>query len=538
MIGTQTGATDAYAAFQQQIGQGYDLLKQGRVEDARRLVDRLLESHAGNAEALYLASEVRLEAGEVDAALALISTAVDVAPGQFPLLLKKARILILLRRRSEAKQIAADAAVVAGDDGRSLWAVGSVYGRCGDPATACRFYERARAAGGRDPALLYDLAAAQFFTGDFIAAEENLDALLAEAPDTGHALYLRSTLRRQTEARNHVAELESRLGAGGLDAVGRAACMYALAKELEDLGRNDASFSALREGAALKRQTLRYDAAAERESISAIAAAWSDEAMQTPIPGHDEAGAIFIVGMPRTGTTLVERLLGRHSEVDSAGELLDFGQLLAAAVQKILAIHPDKTPAEASLMIDFAALGRDYMASARQAAAGSQVFIDKMPINFMYCGLIRKALPNARVIHLVRDPLDSCYAAYKTLFNQAYPFSYEQEELGAYYATYHRLMQHWHAVMPGDIVDVHYEDLVADVDGQARRILAGCGLEWQDAVLDASGHDAPALTASAAQVREPVHTRSVGKWRDHEAGLAPLVASLVAAGIVDPQVRG
>ncbi|GAB2614825.1 tetratricopeptide repeat-containing sulfotransferase family protein [Novilysobacter erysipheiresistens] len=534
MIGAQTGTAGAYAAFQRQIGQGYDLLKQGRLDDARHLSERLLAAHADNAEALYLAGEVQLEAGDADAALALISRAVEVAPGQFALLLKKARILNLLRRRSEAKQVAGEAAAVAANNGRALWAVGSVHGRCGDPATERRFYERARAAGVQDPALLYDLATAQFFTGDFAAAEENLDALLADAPGTGHALYLRSTLRRQTEANNHVAELQARLDAGVLDDTGRAACLYALAKELEDLGKAEESFSALSEGAALKRRTLSHDAVAEREAIAAIAGTWSAESMKAPVEGHDEAGAIFVVGMPRTGTTLVERMLGRHSEVGSAGELLDFGQLLMAAVQKVRASDPAKTPAQASRLIDFAALGRDYMASARQAAAGSPVFVDKMPINFMYCGLIRKALPNARIVHLVRDPLDTCYAVYKTLFNQAYPFSYAQDELGAYYATYHRLMQHWHAVMPGDIVDVHYEDLVADVEGQARRILAHCGLDWQDAVLaSTSDHDAPSMTASAAQVREPVHSRSVGKWRNHEAGLAPLVASLAAARLID-----
>lgn len=534
MVGAQTNDAGAYAAFQKQLGQGYDLLRQGRVDDAIRLSDRLLAMYAGNAEALYFANEAQLEAGNAEAALGHISAAVDAAPGQLPLLLKKARNLIVLRRRSEARQVAAEAAAVAGVDGRALWAIGSVYGRCGDPVTARQFHEKALAAGYRNPAVLYDLAVAQFHTGDFAGAEENLDALLRDAPDTGHALYLRSTLRPQTAASNHVAELEARLEAGLLDDGGRAACLYALAKELEDLGQDEASFAALSEAAALKRQTLRYDAAAERDSIAAIASAWSAEVMQAQVPGHEEAGAIFIVGMPRTGTTLVERMLGRHGDVTSAGELLDFGQLLAAAVQKILATHPGKTPAEASLMIDFAALGRDYMASARQAAVDSRVFIDKMPINFMYCGLIKKALPNARIVHLVRDPMDSCYAAYKTLFNQAYHFSYSLDELGAYYATYHQLMQHWHAVMPGAILDVRYEDLVTDTEEQAHRILAGCGLDWQATVLVPSENDAPSMTASAAQVREPVHARSVGKWRAHEAGLAPLVTCLAAAGLVDP----
>lgn len=532
-----TGNATADAMLRQQIGEGFNLLQQDRLAEAMSLSDSLVAGHAGNAEVLFLASEVRLAAEDAEAAFGFIAAAVDAAPGQLPLLLKKADNLIMLRRRKEARQVAADAVAVAGGDGHALWALAKVYSRCDDPMDARPLYERALAAIGPHPALLYDLALARFHTGDIAGAEHALETLLTATPAgpaTGHALYLRSTLRPQTESSNHVADLEARLAAGFATPVARAACLYALAKELEDLGQADRSFAALSEGAALKRQILNYDAAAERASIDGVRATYTQEVMQADTPGHDEEGAIFIVGMPRTGTTLLERMLGRHSEVKSAGELLDFGQLLAAAARKCQEANPGKTLLEASSMIDFAALGRDYMASAREAGSGSRMFIDKMPVNYMYCGLIRKALPNARIIHLVRDPMDSCYAVYKTLFNQAYYFSYDFEELAAYYATYHRMMRHWHAVMPGAILDVTYEDLVADTEDQARRILAWCGLDWQETVLTPSDNESPSTTASAAQVREPIHTRSVQKWRSYEAGLTPLKEHLVAAGIVEP----
>ncbi len=533
----QPNGVMADSALQQQLARGFALLQQDRLTDAIALSDRLVAAHAGNAEVLFLASEVRLAADDAESALGFIAAAVEAAPDQLPLLLKKADNLIMLRRRTDARQVAADAVAVAGDDGRALWAIGKVYSRCDDPVSARRLYEKALAAIGSNPALLYDLAAAEFFTGDIAGAEKNLEALLADAPSTGHALYLRSTLRRQTDASNHVADLEARLAGGFPETRDRAACLFALAKELEDLGQAERSFSALTEAAALKRQTLTHDAAAERASIEGIRVTYTPEVMQTGAAGHDEEGAIFIVGMPRTGTTLLERMLGRHSDVKSAGELLDFGQALATAARKCLQANPGKTLIEASLMIDFAALGRDYMASARRAASGSRMFIDKMPINYIYCGLIRKALPNARILHLVRDPMDSCYAVYKTLFNQAYYFSYDLDELAAYYTSYHQLMRHWHAAMPGAILDVHYEELVADTEGQARRMLAWCGLDWQATVLTPSENENPSTTASAAQVREPVYTSSVQKWRRYEAGLAPLKARLVAAGIVDAQGR-
>jgi tetratricopeptide (TPR) repeat protein len=408
-----------------------------------------------------------------------------------------------------------------------------VFAKSGDPLRARQIYEQALTARDSDATLLYDLATAQFFTGDAASAEKNIDTFLLAAPKAGYALYLRATLRKQTEAKNHVAELEQRLKVGFSEPANRAACLFALAKELEDLGQDEKSFAALTEAASVKRQTLSHDTAAERDAIDQVRETVTREAMETPTVGHDEAGAIFIVGMPRSGTTLLERMLDLHSEVESAEELLDFGQLLKEAAWNSQAEHPEKTLAEASLLIDFAKLGRDYMESARQAGRGSRVFVDKMPVNFIYCGLIKKALPNARILHLVREPMDVCYAVYKTLFNQAYPFSYDMDELAGYYACYRRMMSHWHEVMPGGVLDVRYEDLVTNTEAEARRILAWCGLEWEPAVLNPSENKNPSRTASAAQVRVPIYTSSVQKWRKHEAGLAPLRDRLLAAGISD-----
>ncbi|MGH8031035.1 MAG: tetratricopeptide repeat-containing sulfotransferase family protein [Luteimonas sp.] len=512
--------------------QGFQLLREGRLAEAIRLSDQLLASDGNSAEVLSFDCEVRLAAGDAEAALRSIDAAICAAGDQAELLTKKARILLQLRRRTEARRVAAEAATAAGDDGRALWAVGRVYGDCNDPLHALDIYERALVTDRGNLGLRFDLAAIQFFAGDFASAETTLDKLIADAPRIGHAFYLRSTLRRQTDACSHVSELRTRLRAGFADEAEHAACFYALAKELEDLGHDDSSFAALSEGARRKRGTLRYAAADERKSIDGIRAAYTAEVMQSATTGHPDRGAIFVVGMPRTGTTLMERTLGRHSAVCSAGELLDFGRILGAAARASQVRDPDKTMIEASLALDFAALGRDYMRGAREAAHGSRVFVDKMPVNFLYCGLIKKALPNARLIHLVRDPMDSCYAVYKTLFHQAYHFSYDLDELADYYATYRRLMQHWHEVMPGMILDVQYEELVTDLERQVRRILDWCGLDWEASVLNPSQNDQPSITASAAQVRETVYTSSMQKWRRHEAGLASLRTRLMAAGIV------
>ncbi|WP_169742311.1 tetratricopeptide repeat-containing sulfotransferase family protein [Arenimonas metalli] len=519
-------------ALQAAVAQGFALLEQGKLAEATAHCRSLVLAHPADPQVMMLACEVRLANGDLESAVQAADAALAGLPGSAAVTLKKAHILVMMRRRTEAMRLARDVAEREPSDGRTQWAAGKIHANCGDAAAACGYYEAAQAAGLRTWPLSFDLASAQFFAGEFDGAEQNLAYVLQQSPAQGQAMYLRSILRRQTAASNHVADLQARLRAPMPSPAAAAAALYALAKEFEDLGQADESIRVLNEGAALKRRSLAYDAVAERDVIEGLRGIYTRDAMARPTPGHDEEGAIFIVGMPRTGTTLAERMLASHREVGSAGELMDFGQLLAGAAQQAQQAHPHLSLAEASLSIDFAALGRDYMASARQAAPGHKYFIDKMPTNFMYCGMIRKALPKARIIHLVRDPMDTCYAVYKTLFNQAYPFSYDQAELAEYYLTYRRLMRHWHEVMPGEILDLHYELLVTDTEAQARRMLAYCGLDWQPDVLDPSAHPGAIVSASAAQVREPVHAGSVGKWRRYEAGLQPLRDRLASEGLL------
>jgi len=293
------------------------------------------------------------------------------------------------------------------------------------------------------------------------------------------------------------------------------------------------AFAALRTGAQLKRRLVNYDSASETGAIRGIEAAFGLAEAAAASPGFDETGPIFVVGMPRTGTTLVERILSSHSEVESIGEFPDFPQLLReqADLAAMAAQGEQLTRAQASVCIDFAALGRHYLEAARQLCSAPR-FVDKLPYNALYCGHIHKALPRARIIHLVRDPMDTCYAVFKTLFHQSYSYSYDLDDLADYYIAYRRLMDHWHRVLPGAILDVAYEDIVADPEREARRILAWCDLEWQPAVLEFHRSARDSTTASAAQVRRPVYAGSVGKWRNFAEELAGLRARLAAAGVL------
>ncbi|GAB2523364.1 hypothetical protein GCM10027188_27900 [Lysobacter humi (ex Lee et al. 2017)] len=505
------------------------LLQQQQFEDAAELHRRVSADFPSHPEVRFLEAELAVAAGDTSRAVAAIDAAAEAAPGSLPLYLRQADILANARQRRRAIEAAERAYALAGGNRQALWAIGRIHSRCGDPLTAStRFREAARSID--DPALLYDLGTSLFFSGNADAAEATFDELLARAPRRGHAAYIRATARRQTPERNHVDALRQALTRNDLSEDNRASYFYALAKELEDLGEHDASFGALTEGARLKRATLSHDPAAERASIAAISETFTADALGAIAPGDEGEGAIFIVGMPRTGTTLLEYLLARHAGVASAGELPDFGQLLGTAAGEVLATAPELTPAQAALRIDYASLGRDYMDTARQAAAGAPRFVDKMPINYMYCGMIAKALPKAKILHLVRDPMDTCYAVYKAMFANAYPFSYDQDELAEYYLVYRSLMQHWHAAMPGTVLDVHYEDLVGDPDRELQRVMDWCDLD-RVAAVDESALSRASMTASATQVREPVHTGSVGKWSLHAEGLAPIRRRLEAAGI-------
>jgi hypothetical protein len=366
-------------------------------------------------------------------------------------------------------------------------------------------------------------------------AERLLDEVLGRQPLHSGALHLRSMLRTQTEQRNHVDDLKARLARAGASASVLAAGNYALAKEFEDLGRYEASFAALERGATAYRSLVKYDAESEVAALAAIRHVFSREVFESLGPGCGSSAPIFVIGMPRTGTTLVERMLSSHSEVDSVGELKDFPLLLAQMTADRRAELTGLNEVELSLRIDFRTLGERYLEAARAIAPEAPFFVDKLPYNYIYCGYALAALPNAKLVHLTRDPLDTCYAVYKTLFFNAYSYSYDLRELGGYYIAYRRHMDHWHEVLPGRILDVAYEDLVRDPEREAKRIVEWCGLPWQDSVLEYHAQDRAAMTASAAQVRRAPHTESIGAWRRVEFGLQGLVDALGRAGVMATQ---
>jgi tetratricopeptide (TPR) repeat protein len=302
---------------------------------------------------------------------------------------------------------------------------------------------------------------------------------------------------------------------------------FALGKAYEDIGRYDDAFQQLALGNALKRQQIDYDEGQALAIFKKIEAVFTPELIRkfrdvgdpSPIP-------VFIVGMPRSGSTLVEQILASHPKIHPAGEL----PTLDDAVAGLVRAADVATLPEAMLKLSnphLRDLGQRYSAQIRQIAPSAIRITDKMPSNFLFIGLIHLALPNARIIHVLRDPVDTCMSCFSKLFAAGQYHTYDLAELGRFYRQYSALMQHWHNVLPQDrILEVRYERIVADLEGQARRIIGHCGLLWDTSCLAFHKTERPVLTASASQVRQPLYRTAIGRSLAYGRRLQPLYEAL------------
>jgi hypothetical protein len=267
---------------------------------------------------------------------------------------------------------------------------------------------------------------------------------------------------------------------------------------------------------------VRYDEAAELSSFAAIAKRFTPEAMQALQGSGDPSELpVFVVGMPRSGSTLVEQILAAHPKVLGAGELGDFGVAAAGGYA-----HSSRT-AFALTAEGVRGIGARYAQKLRTLAPQAERIADKQPANFMFVGLIHLALPRARIVHVRRDPRDTCLSCYAQALTSAIPYSGDLGELGRYYRAYEKLMAHWRAVLPpGAMLEIDYEDIVGDFATQARRLVEFCGLEWDERCLDFHTVERPVFTASAYQVRRPLYAGSIGRWRHYQEWLGPLFEAL------------
>jgi tetratricopeptide (TPR) repeat protein len=407
------------------------------------------------------------------------------------------------------------------------------YHNLGKAHFALNHYEAAIAGFGKalaidsSKAMIHnDMAAAHLVLGHFAEAFASFAAAVTRAPRNA-AIHLNlAGLSRFTPedprlaALERLAEFEETLGEND-----QIALNFALGKAHADLKHSERSFRHLLKGNALRRKQLEYG---EEETLAGLArmrTVFTPELMQAKLgSGNYSRMPIFIVGMPRSGSTLLEQILASHSGVFGAGEISDFPKAMTE-----LPGASESFPEFISALSneDLRGLGRRYVERIRTKSPRAMRITDKMLSNFAYVGLIHLALPNARIIHAYRDPVDACLSCFSLLFSDDLPYTYDLAELGRYYRAYERLMRHWQAVLPeGVMLDVRYEDVVADLPGQARRLIAHCGLEWEDRCMEFHQTQRPVHTASVTQVRQPIYQHSVGRWRPYRHQLRPLLDAL------------
>jgi len=400
--------------------------------------------------------------------------------------------------------------------------LGAALRQLGRPDDAVDHYEAALILRPAYPQARHDLGRTLHALGRKDEARRSLEAAVALAPRRGEYYRSLSEVMRFVDGGPHLADMEA-LAADSADlgVIDQVELRFALGKAYADLGRGAASFEQFQAGCGLMRRCIDYDEAGTLAMLRRMAEVFTPELLAAKAGlGHSSAAPIFILGMPRSGSTLVEQILASHPDVAGGGELTAFRDTLAASL---------RDPGDVRGMDGEAlrAFGARYLETAAPAHSRRKRFTDKMPGNFLFLGLIRLVLPNARIIHTVRDPVDTCLSCFTTLFAGGQDYSYDLGELGRHHRAYRGLMEHWRRTAPPEsILDVRYEDVVADQEGQTRRLLDFCGLDWSDACLDFPSAERAIWTASAAQVRKPVYRSSVGRWRPPPETLRPLMEGL------------
>ncbi len=523
-------------------------IEAGQLQQAHEHCLAILALDQNFADAWFLCGVIAAHNGLPEKAADIFRKAITLAPAKAEYHAELGKQLIALRQPREALETATTALSLAPHDLPTLNTLGTVFSHCGEHEQALACYkqavlglehraERANGLSRRWQADLYfNMAASLQFAGYFESAEDAYEKAIALQPHMFRAHSALSTVRHQTPARNHIKRLQQlrdhistpreQLHLG-----------HAIAKEQEDLELWQESLASLAWAKRAQAEQVAYSAAADAELFAGIRKIFTQEMLSrsaSAAGGCDNREPIFIVGMPRTGTTLVEQILGSHSQVYAAGELLNFPQAVkrssGSASKEILDIETLTLAAG----MDMAKLGAAYIDSTRPRTGHTSQFIDKLPLNFMYLGLIKLALPNAKLICLRRDPMDTCLSNYRQLFGanfRYYHYNYELLDCGRYYIQFDRLMRHWHEVMPGAVFELQYEALVANPELITRELLAHCELPWEDQCLSFHQRKNSVATASAVQVRQDIYTTSVNRWQRYGDAMQPLYELLTSAGL-------
>jgi len=532
----------------QQIAQLHDAaqkaMRLGHLREVHAHCLAILKLDQTFADAWFLCGVIAAHNGQLAKAVEILEKTTELAPDNPEYRAELGKRLLATHQPERALMQAEVALSLTPSQLPTLNTLGTLFSHAGEHEKALRCYEQAtlslRQRAGETAGLstewqadlYFNLAASLQFAGRFEESEGSYEQAIALLPDFFKAHSALSTLRRQTPESNHLDRLEA-LRHKVSSPRDQLHLGHAIAKEQEDLGRYEHAFASL--AWAKRAQSLAHPYKAEEDArlFAGIRRLFPRELFEKQALGCDNREPVFIVGMPRTGTTLVEQILSSHSQVFAAGELQNFPRQVKRLTRSTAAGLLDLDTFEKSPQLDMSRLGSAYVESTRPRTGHTVHFIDKLPLNFLFLGLIRRALPNAKIVCLRRDPMDTCLSNYRQIFAgnfRHYHYNLDLLDCGRYFIEFDRTIRHWHDLMPGHIFEVHYEALVESPEPVARALLDHCGLTWEDQCLAFHQRKTSVATPSAVQVRQGIYTSSVNRWQRYGDALLPLYELLKSAG--------
>lgn len=490
----------------------------------------IIKAQPQHADAYFLLGIIHIEIGQIGKASKLIEKAISFAPtDEFYAYLAKCHSL--LGDISATLDAVNNVSISNIKQALTLDTLGVSLSRIGWHENALSYFKKALSLVQNNPFFYYNYAVSCKFSGDFAAAKIAFEQAIKLHPDYHEAYYAMSDLDGVDEKNNHIKQLQQLINSTEQpDASLHLA--HALAKEYEAIGKHAESFKVLSLAKEKKRKSIGYEFSFDKSLFDL--ASPGHLAGSTKASENKETQPIFVIGMPRSGTTLVERIISNHADVFSCGELQDFGlavkELSATSSNNVLDIETLK----AAKSLDFNALGKRYIERTAVKSGNAKHFVDKLPFNFFYIDLILRSLPNAKIICLVRNPMDTCIGNFRQLFafNSPYSrYSYDLMDTGRYYQQFYQLIQKWHQASPANFKMLKYEQLVAHPEQEIKALIQYCGLEWQEQCLHAERNTAPVSTASKVQVREPINGKSIGRWKKFKPHTDELESFFLEQGI-------
>jgi len=502
-----------------ELAKGANLIKQGQVDEGIEIFQSVLRDNPKSVNAMrFLAMAYFQEKERLDDAEALLRRVVEMAPdyvGAWVTLgmvqVERTRVIDAIGSFKQAIRLDPENAVAWGG-------LGNAYAVANYQDKGAEAYAKAVSLSPKNPALQMGLAHILKTLGDQEGSLKAYRAAVAAKPDFGEVYWSMANLKIFNFEDEEVAAMEQQLEQGGLTESAEVHFRFALAKACEDQKSYDRAWHYYHSGNQKQRMQVSHDAAEMQTRQNEIIDVFSREFLEEHGgKGYEAADPILIVGLPRSGSTLVEQILASHSQVEGTSELPNLGRIAHSVGRYRMDKQQFPLSARDLRNRDWRAYGKQYIdETQRHRELGRPFYTDKMPNNYSLVGFLHLILPNAKVINTRRHPYDSMLGAYKQLFGRGQNFTYDMYDLADYYRQYHKTVSHWHEVLPGKILDVHYEETVLDFENQVRRILEHCGLPFEEQCLRYWETDRAVRTASSEQVRQPIYTGALGKWRQYD----------------------